>query len=351
MIKKSIYLRAVTGLILVMLLFSLSIEPAGATTGISNITITNVRDVTFVVSWTTAIASNGSVTWGSTTPPSNTVTDGVSSTTTHYVTISGLLANQTYYFQVTSGDETDNNGDAYYQVTTGPFLIPPTPAHTIRGYVYLSDGTTIVPNAIVYLQLQDFDEIGSPGSSQLISVRTDDAGRWSYTLSNTRTSDLSSSFIFTAGMDKLQIIGQGGSNGTVGIDPTWIITVPTADPARQDVTLSQGPTAVLVSSFTGKVTLNNVQLDWETASEVGLVGFNVYRSDSLGGMKQKLNTDMLSAKNPGQLIGATYQFSNAVGQGQHYHYWLELVLTEETQFIDSLVVDTNYWVLLPVLRR
>jgi hypothetical protein len=158
-------------------------------------------------------------------------------------------------------------------------------------------------------------------------------------------------YSFTPGSDKLKIIGQGGINGTVGINPEWIITSPTTYPIQQNVTLLQGPTAVLVTSFTGKVQLGKVQLDWETVSEVGLVGFNVHRSESLGGMKQQLNTDLLPAKNPGQLIGATYQFSDDVGQGQHYYYWLELVLTEGTKLIDPLIVDTNYWVLLPAIMR
>ena len=111
------------------------------------------------------------------------------------------------------------------------------------------------------------------------------------------------------------------------------------------------PTAVLVSSFTGKVTPNKVQLDWETASEVGLVGFNIYRSDSLDGVKQRLNTDTLPAQKPGEMNGATYQFSDKVGQGQHYYYWLELITTDGTEQIEPVVLNTNYWIQLPTISR
>ncbi len=92
------------------------------------------------------------------------------------------------------------------------------------------------------------------------------------------------------------------------------------------------------------------RLEWETVSEVDLVGFNVYRSDSQEGIKQKLNSDIILAQNGGQLIGATYQFNDHVAQGQHYYYWLELVMTGENKFIEPVVVDTNYWNLLPAIR-
>jgi hypothetical protein len=350
MIRRSILLRVVIGLLLVLFLFSFSIKPGEAATGIKAINISNVRGETFVVSWTTDIASNGSVTWGSSAPPSNTVTDGVTSTTTHYVTISGLLPDHIYYFQVTSGDETDNNSGLYYQVTTGPSLFN-VPAHTVYGYVYLTNGTTVVPNAIVYLQLQDDNGNGSPGSSQLVSARADSTGLWSFTLKNTRESDFQDFFSYTLDEDNLKIIGQGGINGTIGYDPAWTIPIPTTYPYRVDVVLSQDPTAVIVSTFTGYVRYTNVQLEWKTATEVGLVGFNVYRSDSIDGVKQKLNTDLLPAQYPGQMNGATYQFNNMVNQGQHYYYWLELGMIEGSEFFAPVILDTNYWVLLPAIVR
>jgi hypothetical protein len=108
---------------------------------------------------------------------------------------------------------------------------------------------------------------------------------------------------------------------------------------------------VVVSSFTGKAKLGAVQLDWETANEIGLVGFNIYRSDSLDGVKQQLNTNLLPATNPGQMIGASYQFNDTVDQGQRYYFWLELITTEGTALIEPVVLDTKYWVLLPAIVR
>jgi hypothetical protein len=111
------------------------------------------------------------------------------------------------------------------------------------------------------------------------------------------------------------------------------------------------PTAVVVSSFTGKAHPGTVTLDWETANEIGLVGFNVYRSDSLDGEKQMLNTDLLPATNPGQMIGAAYQFNDKVDQGQHYYYWLEVVTTDGNEWFEPVVQNTSYWTFLPAIIR
>jgi phosphodiesterase/alkaline phosphatase D-like protein len=81
--------------------------------------ITDVRDNQFVVSWTTDTPSNGQVEWGTTTALGSTTADGVASTTTHYVVITGLAPSTVYYFQVRSGSLVDNNHGSYYTVTTG----------------------------------------------------------------------------------------------------------------------------------------------------------------------------------------------------------------------------------------
>ena len=142
-------------------------------------------------------------------------------------------------------------------------------------------------------------------------------------------------------------------NSTPGSTIRWRVSAKdTSDNwTSSEIYILQTPTAVTISSFTGKVTPNYAQLNWETVNEVGLVGFNIYRSDSLDGVKQKLNTGMLPAMNPGQMIGAAYQFTDKVEQGQHYYYWLELITTDGIEQIEPVVLNTNYWILLPSIFR
>ncbi len=111
------------------------------------------------------------------------------------------------------------------------------------------------------------------------------------------------------------------------------------------------PTAVTVSSFTGSSHMGTAQLDWETASEIGLLGFNLHRSEALDGLKHKLNANLIPAQHSGQMQGASYQFSDNVDQGKRYYYWLELVKNQGTELFDPVVVDADYLVRLPFIRR
>ena len=113
---------------------------------------------------------------------------------------------------------------------------------------------------------------------------------------------------------------------------------------------TNAPTAVTVSSFTGSSHMGAAQLDWTTASEIGL------RAEPLplktpDGLKHKLNAKLIPAEHPGQMVGASYQFTDAVEQGKRYYYWLELVKTHGTELLDPVVVDSDYLVRLPLLVR
>ena len=67
---------------------------------------------------------------------------------------------------------------------------------------------------------------------------------------------------------------------------TFTATDPTLLSSSDSVTfVVAAPTNVTVSSFTGSSHLSTAQLDWETASEIGLLGFNLYRSETLDGAK------------------------------------------------------------------
>ncbi len=120
------------------------------------------------------------------------------------------------------------------------------------------------------------------------------------------------------------------------------------DPATR---LKTNPTAVTLASFTGKAQPDGVKLDWETANENWLVGFNLYRSDTADGPKQKLNNDLITAKKPGQNLGDTYSFIDPVSPGGKYFYWLELVQVGGSNTNEPIQVLMPYWINLPIVRK
>lgn len=83
-------------------------------------------------------------------------------------------------------------------------------------------------------------------------------------------------------------------------------------------------TKVELSSFSSEITpFKGVTLEWETASEVGNLGFNVLRSLSENGTYEKIN-DKLIPSSPGR----KYTFTdNEVRAGQRYYYKIEDVST------------------------
>jgi hypothetical protein len=353
-LNKSKQLRVVMVFLSLLLVTGpLSGSAKAASNVISKVIISDVRDISFTVSWVTDIASNGSVFWGTATPPLTQVFDAVSSTTIHSVTISGLSPNHLYYFYVQSGSDVDNNGNLYYQVTTGPTTqFPPPVGNTIWGYVYRSNGTTVVPNAIVYLQIKDANSSGSLGNSQLVSARADGNGVWSYNLGNIRLSTFQDYFSFTYGADNLRLIGQGGSQGTKGLDPTpFIITVPATNFYQQDIVLSQAPTAATLTSFSGSLHPYSIRLDWVTGTETDLLGFNLYRSETSGGVKNKLNSSLIQPKTPGGPTGNSYQYlDGTVKAGKTYFYWIELVMRNGGNQESGPVSLSAYWIWLPTVK-
>src|SRR5215831_4589628 len=81
----------------------------------TTVNITNVQAIAITTSgsqitWTTDVASNSVVSYGTTISyGSNTPVDPTM-VTSHQVTVSGLSAGTTYYFQVQSSDSKNNNG-------------------------------------------------------------------------------------------------------------------------------------------------------------------------------------------------------------------------------------------------
>ena len=68
-----------------------------------------------------------------------------------------------------------------------------------------------------------------------------------------------------------------------------------------------------------------VILSWETASEVGTAGFNVYRSDYGEDQFVQVNDELIPAKGD-ELLGAAYRYEDyAVSTASRYLYRIEEV--------------------------
>jgi hypothetical protein len=89
---------------------------------------------------------------------------------------------------------------------------------------------------------------------------------------------------------------------------------------------AQAPTAVNLVSFTAAPAPDGaaIALEWETATEIDNVGFNLYRAGSLDGLRTRLNASLIPSQAPGSPAGAVYAWlDESVTSGMTYYYWLE----------------------------
>jgi len=107
------------------------------------------------------------------------------------------------------------------------------------------------------------------------------------------------------------IAGQPGLRGAVGTKSVNLINVLSGS------SIPVVPTPVTIVSFTAVYTdLQNVKLDWETASETDAMGFFLYRSVD-GQNWTKVNQQLIPAKGQGG-AGATYTYNDTVPKQRTY---------------------------------
>lgn len=86
------------------------------------------------------------------------------------------------------------------------------------------------------------------------------------------------------------------------------------------------PLAVLVGGFEAFDAGEQVLLQWETLSEIGNVGFNLYRATADNAPGAPINGTLIPSAAPGAGQGAAYEYLDSdVQVGQSYFYWLESV--------------------------
>ena len=116
-------------------LITLSITNTGVATLpiITDVQATSVTETSAIVQWTTDVPSDSRATYGLTPLTVTNSVNGSGTVTFHTVNLTGLVASNVYYFDVSSaspaGRTTEDNGEQHYIfVTSGPFDLPLTPA-------------------------------------------------------------------------------------------------------------------------------------------------------------------------------------------------------------------------------
>jgi hypothetical protein len=192
---------------------------------IRDLQVSNLRDTALTLSWITDEPTTGYVVFGET--PALSAGSGQAlgrvaydvrgpavAGDTHYVVLTGLAPETTYYFDVVSGDGVDDNGGAHYTVTTGPQLDSLPESDTVYGQVFRADGVTPAAGTIVHLTLVDSDGAGSPGQAMLMSALVDADGYWHANLGNARLVD-GGTFAYSTAGDAVTLVAQGAAVGFI----------------------------------------------------------------------------------------------------------------------------------------
>jgi hypothetical protein len=117
------------------------------------------------------------------------------------------------------------------------------------------------------------------------------------------------------------------------------------------------PTTVTLASFTATAVDDGVLLEWQTASEVDLLGFHLYRAETADGPQTRLNADLIPGQAPGSPVGGIYEFvDEAVAPGVTYYYWLEGVdihgrATRHGPVSAQASPGSQYRIYLPLMSR
>lgn len=84
--------------------------------------------------------------------------------------------------------------------------------------------------------------------------------------------------------------------------------------------------ATTLSAFWADGGATGIDLGWESSSEVGTLGYHLWRALTAEAPAVRLNEALIQAQHPGSGQGALYDWSdNSVERGQEYFYWIEVV--------------------------
>ena len=112
------------------------------------------------------------------------------------------------------------------------------------------------------------------------------------------------------------------------------------------------PTDVKLVDFNAKSLPQGIQLDWQTAQETDLLGFNLFRAETLNGLKLKINPELIPAVNPGQQRGNDYLYLDTTPEpNKTYSYWIEWIGTGGSELFGPATTMRSVYIWLPSISR
>lgn len=181
-------------------IFRLGASPEAAP---KDVRITNIGATAFTVSWVTDQPTIGSVLWGDDQNLGNTALGSQSEKNVHFVEVSGLIPNTTYFFKIASGGTDYDNSGIPWQTQTGPTLSASESTRVISGNILQASGQA-VSDGVVY--------ITASGMSP-ISTKTTSSGGWLIPLGNARNLSLTGYLPIEDKSPLLEIFVQAGPLG------------------------------------------------------------------------------------------------------------------------------------------
>lgn len=235
---------------------------------ISAVASSGITQSDATITWATNEDSNSVVRYGITTPPANEAAD-LAMVTGHSITLTGLTAATTYYYEVVSTDiagntATDSNSGTYYSFTT---TAPDTQPPDITGITGDTSGTTGESVAISATITDNVDVVSATvhytpidGTETTAPMTEGGANLWSAQVAVASNKVGTITYYITA-QDAAVNTARDPSSGT------YIITVTDNDAPSRIIDL----TATVV----GGVSIN---LTWSAATDnISVVSYNVYR--------------------------------------------------------------------------
>jgi len=262
--------------------------------------ITNVTDSGFSVSWITGKETTGLIKFGEKVnelkqqalDDRDQLSGGEAAVEVHHVTLKNLLPTTKYYFKIESGGKQFDNKGKPFEVSTGAVLGSPPTADPIYGTVLTQSGSP-AEGAVVYINVAN----GAP-----LSALAKTNGNWALPLSTARTADLGSYLTYDIQATIVNLLVQGGRQGTASAITTTTndnpvpeislgkshdfrtlakaetptVDQPTASPGGETKTgfSALNPSIAQVATASGEVTLENPSFEGEVinATQPAFIG-------------------------------------------------------------------------------